>query len=649
MKANAAMVNLSDLSAFQTGAIRLTNDYFVNAVKKEIQYLLSLDPNKLLAGFRETAGIDTKGATRYSGWEDSLIGGHTLGHYLTACAQAYQSANTADAQKKQLLSVITEIIDVLKECQEKIGTGFLFGARLIDRSNIEAQFDHVEQNRADIFHEAWVPWYTMHKLIAGLVSVAGLEDESAKAVTARALRVASGLGDWTYKRTTRWSEDVRNTVLGIEYGGMNDCLYDLYRFTGKSEHAKAAHLFDEEALFERVLKAKSGDNVLSGIHANTTIPKFTGALKRYVVYRDDPAVDADIYLDYARAFWDLVVNDHTYITGDNSEWEHFGPDGVLDSRRSHGNCETCNAYNMLKLTKLLYMITGNIKYADYYENTFLNSIMSSQNPETGMTTYFQPMGTGYFKVYSTPYTKFWCCTGSGMENFSKLGESLYYHKDNILVVNQYISSVLCWPEQGVTVTQETTIPDTDTSVLTISVPEGGKADITIALRLPDWLAFDASVSIDGTGYHYAARDGYAFVSGPFADGTKITVTLPMKTKACSLPDNDSVYAFKYGPVVLSALLGTKDMTVTNTGIDVTIPEKRIIEAEYVKTETDTIRVPAESVKEFIDHINDYMVRDTAVDELTFRLKNKDTDLTFVTHYSQYQQRYGIYWRIEAGH
>lgn len=649
MKANAAMVNLSDLSAFQTGAIRLTNDYFVNAVKKEIQYLLSLDPNKLLAGFRETAGIDTKGATRYSGWEDSLIGGHTLGHYLTACAQAYQSANTADAQKKQLLSVITEIIDVLKECQEKIGTGFLFGARLIDRSNIEAQFDHVEQNRADIFHEAWVPWYTMHKLIAGLVSVAGLEDESAKAVTARALRVASGLGDWTYKRTTRWSEDVRNTVLGIEYGGMNDCLYDLYRFTGKSEHAKAAHLFDEEALFERVLKAKSGDNVLSGIHANTTIPKFTGALKRYVVYRDDPAVDADIYLDYARAFWDLVVNDHTYITGDNSEWEHFGPDGVLDSRRSHGNCETCNAYNMLKLTKLLYMITGNIKYADYYENTFLNSIMSSQNPETGMTTYFQPMGTGYFKVYSTPYTKFWCCTGSGMENFSKLGESLYYHKDNILVVNQYISSVLCWPEQGVTVTQETTIPDTDTSVLTISVPEGGKADITIALRLPDWLAFDASVSIDGTGYHYAARDGYAFVSGPFADGTKITVTLPMKTKACSLPDNDSVYAFKYGPVVLSALLGTKDMTVTNTGIDVTIPEKRIIEAEYVKTETDTIRVPAESVKEFIDHINDYMVRDTAADELTFRLKNKDTDLTFVTHYSQYQQRYGIYWRIEAGH
>lgn len=649
MKAKATYENLSDLSAFQLGDIRLTDDYFVNATEKETQYLLSFDVKKLLAGFRETAGIDTQGATRYPGWEDSLIGGHTLGHYITACVQAYQSANTTDTHKEKLLSVITAIIDSLKECQDKVGTGFIFGAKLTDKGGIEAQFNNVEDNKADIFSEAWVPWYTMHKLIAGIVSVAELQDETSKAVSAKALKAASDLGDWTYERASKWSDTVRYTVLGIEYGGMNDCLYDLYKLTNKKEHAEAAHLFDEEALFEKVLNAKSGDHVLDNLHANTTIPKFLGALNRYVVFRNDPSVDVDIYLRYAKAFWNLVVNDHTYITGGNSEWEHFGPDGVLDSERTNANCETCNAYNMLKLTKRLYMITGDVKYVDYYENTFLNSILPSQNPETGMTTYFQPMATGYFKVFSTQFTKFWCCTGSGMENFSKLGESLYYHKNTTLVVNQFISSELNWSEQGIKVTQETKIPVTNDSVFTISVPDGKTADITIALRLPDWLAFDASIRINGVEYSYTSNNGYAFVSGPFADGTKLTITLPMEIKAFSLPDNENVYAFKYGPVVLSALLGTEDMSVSTTGIDVTIPVSKLIATDYTSSGTDSITVPAKTVKAFIDHINEYMVRDRTADELIFRLKNKDTDLTFVTHYSQYLQRYGIYWNIKICH
>lgn len=649
MKAKVAYENFTDLSAFRLGDIRLTDDYFVNASEKETKYLISFDVNKLLAGFRETAGLDTQGATRYAGWENSLIGGHTMGHYITACVQAYQSANTTDTHKEKLLSLIAAIIDSLKECQDQVGTGFLFGATLADRDNIEAQFDNVENNKADIFSEAWVPWYTMHKLIAGVVSVAELQEEASKAVSAKALKVASGLGDWTYHRAVKWSATVRDTVLNIEYGGMNDCLYDLYKLTGKKEHAIAAHLFDEETLFEKVLHAKAGEHALNNLHANTTIPKFLGALNRYIALRNDSSVDVDIYLGYAKAFWSLVINDHTYITGDNSEWEHFGQDGVLDSERTVANCETCNAYNMLKLTKRLYMVTGDVKYADYYENTFLNTILSSQNPETGMTTYFQPMATGYFKVFSTPYTKFWCCTGSGMENFSKLGEGLYYYKNTVLFVNQYISSELHWTEQGVKVIQETQIPVTSDSVFTIHVPDGRTADITIALRLPDWLASDALIRIDGVEYDYVSSSGYAFVSGAFADGTKLTITLPMEIKAFSLPDNENVYAFKYGPVVLSALLGTEDMTVSTTGIDVTIPVSKVIATEYTSTGTDSITVPTKTIRDFIAHINEYIVRDRTTDELTFRLKNKDTDLTFVTHYSQYRQRYGIYWNIEICH
>ncbi len=645
--AEAISYDLTGLSAFHLDEVLLTNAYFVNASQKETQYLLSFDVNKLLAGFRETAGIDTKGVARYSGWENSLIGGHTLGHYLTACVQAYQSANTTDAQKQKLLANITAIINGLKECQDKTGTGFIFGAKLVDKNNIEQQFDNVEMNRTNIVSQAWVPWYTMHKLIAGLVSVAGMTDDNSKTVSQTALKVASSLGDWTYKRVNKWSAAVRNTVLGIEYGGMNDCLYDLYRLTNKKEHAVAAHVFDQDALFEKVLKAKSGDNVLNDLHANTTIPKFLGALNRYITYKDTSAVDNAKYLKYAEAFWKLVVNDHTYITGGNSEWEHFGKDDVLDSERTNCNCETCNAYNMLKLTKQLYMLTGDVKYADYYENTLLNSILSSQNPETGMTTYFQPMATGYFKVFSTDFTKFWCCTGSGMENFSKLGESFYYHKDNILVVDQYISSELNWSAKGIRLIQETQIPVTDSSVFTVQA-EGTAADITIAFRLPDWLASAAVISVDGMKYDYTKKNGYAFVSGPFADGTKIAVTLPMEIRAYSLPDKTNVYGFKYGPVVLSALLGSDEMTVSATGVDVSIPAKKLIGKKYTATGTDSLIIPTKTVKAFVDNINDYLVRDKSAGDLAFTLKNSNTNLTFVTHYSQYKQRYGIYWKLMTG-
>ncbi|HWT74138.1 MAG TPA: beta-L-arabinofuranosidase domain-containing protein [Mobilitalea sp.] len=640
--------DLTGLSAFQLDQVLLTDDYFVNADQKEIEYLLKLDVDKLLAGFRQTAGVDTKGATRYSGWENSLIGGHTLGHYMSALAQAYQGANTTDAQRKKLLANITTVIDGLKECQDKIGTGFIFGATILDKNNIELQFDNVEKNRTNISSQAWVPWYTMHKLIAGLVSIAQLSDDNSKKIAAEALQVASKLGDWTYNRVSKWSASTRNTVLGIEYGGMNDCLYELFKLTNKKEHAAAAHIFDEDTLFDKILNAKSGDNVLNNLHANTTIPKFLGALNRYITYKDDKSVSADKYLKYAEAFWTMVINDHTYITGGNSEWEHFGLDDVLNSERTNCNDETCNVYNMLKMTKQLFMLTGDVKYANYYENALLNTILSAENPETGMSTYFQPMATGYFKVYSTEFTNFWCDTGSGMENFTKLGESFYYHKNNILVVNQYTSSELSWSEKNVKIIQESQIPEKDTSEFTVKVTDGTKSDITIAFRLPDWLASDAVISVDGTRYNYTSKNGYAFVSGPFADGTKIMVTLPMEVKAYSLPDKTSVYGFKYGPVVLSALLGTEDMESSTTGVNVTIPLKKLVKNTYTSTGTDTILVPTKTVKEFIDNINNYIVRDNSAFALAFKLKNSNTNLSFVTHYSQYKQRYGIYWNISAG-
>lgn len=643
---------ISGAKAFSLQKVVLKDSYLVNAFEKEVAYLTAFDTDKLLAGFRETAGVDMRGATRYEGWESMLIGGHTLGHYMTACVRSCESGNCREEDRTELLQILNRLTDGLKECQEAGTTGFLFGAIILDKENVELQFDYVEENKTNIITQAWVPWYTMHKLLEGLVSVANMEVEGdvAEEIKCTAKIVMTKLADWVYNRASRWDEKTHRTVLGIEYGGMNDCLYDVYRITGKKEHLEAAHAFDQVELFECVLQAKAGDNILNNYHANTTIPKFLGALNRYTVTRESR------YLDYVTHFWKLVTENHTYITGGNSEWEHFGEDRILDKERTNCNCETCNVYNMQKMTKKLFQITGEVKYADWFENTYMNSILSSQNPDTGMTTYFQPMASGYYKVYGDRFHKFWCCTGTGMENFSKLQEGFYFEKENMLLVNQYIASSVVF--HGVTITQEAEIPRTDKVSFRIeSALEGD-----ILFRLPCWLSEKAGITVNGKDYGYRvigakeagadsafgimrAGKGYALVEGPFEADTLIELTLPMKVTAHNLPDGKQTYGFQYGPVVLSALLGTKDMADATTGVNVTIPGNRLIEECYVPSKSERITVKEGNVADYMEHIEEHLVRQG--EDLIFLLTGTDANLTYVPHYSQHKERYGIYFKFTA--
>ena len=622
------------IEAFPMSDVTMTDAYSVNAFEKEIAYLLSFENDRLLVGFRENAKMNTFGKKRYECWESTLIGGHTVGHYMTAMAQAYINPLATAAQKDEILSRLKGLIDGMRECQKnsKGKPGFLWAAVVKNANNVEQEFDFVEQGKTNIVNEAWVPWYTMHKLIAGLVDVyKNTGYETAK-------EVASDLGDWTYNRCSKWNEQLNKKVLSVEYGGMNDCLYELYAITGKDNHAIAAHYFDETDLHEAVLRG--GANVLNNKHANTTIPKFVGALKRYMIVNGKTIggqkVDASKYLEYAKAFWQMVTTHHTYITGGNSEWEHFGMDDILDKERTNCNCETCNTYNMLKLSRALFQITGDVKYMDFYENAYYNSILSSQNPETGMTTYFQPMATGYFKVYSSPFGHFWCCTGSGMENFTKLGDTMYMHKGNTLYVNYYQSSVLNWKEKSVTVTQDSTIPNGNTTKFTID----GSGELEFRFRIPDWKADNIKIKLNGSAYSYKEEDSYAVVSGSFMTGDVIELTIPMTVKAYSLPDNANSFGFKYGPIVLSAELGTANMENTTTGWNVTIPKDKVVANEKIK-----INASAGTVKTFMHHINEHLVKDS--DSLKFTLKDTDANLTFTPHYLQYKQRYGIYWYFNS--
>ncbi len=618
------------ISDYSLSDVKMTDIYCTNAFKKEIEYLLSLDSDKLLSNFRKNAGIDTNGVEPYNGWENSLIGGHTMGHYLTALAQAAANGGVSEDDKEKLYNKLTGLIDELAKCQRE--DGFLWGSNILDPTNLEAQFDNVEKGLSNLFTEAWVPWYTMHKIFEGLTETYELTGYQP------ALDIAKKLGDWVYNRVSGWSEQTRQTVLSIEYGGMNDALYDLYKLTGEEKYAVAAHAFDEDSLFELI--RTDGANVLNNRHANTTIPKIIGALKRYELLDGrkigGETIDASEYLETAEIFWQMVIDHHTYDTGGNSEWEHFGEDDVLNRERTNCNCETCNVYNMLKLTKELFMVTGDAKYADYYENAFINHILASQNPETGMTTYFQAMATGYFRTFSTPVDSFWCCTGSGMENFTKLGDGMYFSKDDELYVNMYLSSELNAENFGLRLTQSSDIPLTDKTVISLDLDEDKK--FSLMLRIPSWAKSDMVVKVNGEQVEYVSENGYAKLEREWKNGDSVDVTIPLGLETFNLQDGINTVCFKYGPMLLAAKLGDDNMTTTYTGMSVIIPENTVVEDDTLVlkkgiTPLDVRRNPSEY---FTDNGN-----------LSFTFTATEDELEFVPYYSLYNTRYGIYWKLEA--
>lgn len=591
---------------FALNKVELYDGYLKNAFQLEQDYLLSLEADRLLAGFYEIAGKEPKKKRYPGGWEDQDIAGHTMGHYLTALAQAY--AATGD---KRFLEKLEYVVASLAECQAE--SGYLSAFK-------EELFDNLEQGK-----QAWVPWYTMHKILAGLIKVYQLTNMPP------ALNVAIRLGTWVSNRVNRWDEAMKTQVLATEYGGMNDCLYELYKETGKIEFMMAAEKFDELPLFREIC---NDNDILDGKHANTTIPKFLGALNRYLTVGEDQ----EFYLDAARKFFDMVLQNHTYITGGNSEWEHFGTPKILADERTNCNCETCNTYNMLKLARGLFQVTGEKKYLDFYEGTFWNAIVSSQNPKTGMSMYFQPMATGYFKVFSRPYDNFWCCTGTGMENFTKLNDSIYYTKDDTIYLGMYISSRLQEETLGIDLKMAADLPANP--VVKVVVEKESEGETKLAFRRPAWSKGGFSVTRKGKNLKTEERGGFVYVSVEKGT-TEIEAAFLPEVAIHELPDNPDVVAFTYGHLVLSAGLGKEEMVSSTTGVNVTVPTKEI----SIK---DTLTITAGTVEEWKQNPDRVLVRQG--NTLNFRLAGTDEDknLVFSPHYARFEERYGIYWELVQG-
>lgn len=585
---------------FGLNQVRLLEGHWKELQEVNAAYLMSLDPDRLLHMFRITAGLPSS-ARPLGGWEAPQIEirGHTMGHYLSALAMLYASTGNEEV-KARVEAVVVE----LQKCQEAHGNGYLSAFP-------ENFFDRLESGQS-----VWVPWYTLHKILAGLYDVyiyTGSET---------ALAVLLNLTNWALQRTDRLSDGQMAAMLNVEFGGMNEVLYNVYAITQDPEHLRLAHRFDQRSLMDPLA---AGRDRLAGLHANTQIPKIIGAARRYELTGDPWAYAV------SSNFWDIVVNTRSYATGGNSTNEHFGRPNELAFTLGNTNHETCNTYNMLKLTRHLYQWSGDPVYADYYERTLLNGILSTINPETGMKMYFVPMGTGYFKVFHTPNDSFYCCTGTGMESFAKLGDSIYFHRDNALYINLFVASLLDWTEQGVRIEQRTDFPFEEGTKLVIHCDEPTK--IALNIRIPYWAVNGVTVKYNGQELAYAPEPAsYLTIEQVWQDQDTLEISMPMSLHMHQMPDKPDRVAFMYGPLVLCGLLGRDSMRISTTGVSVTIPvigpqrRSHIPVSDSEKWDISAWLLPTE-------------------EPLTFKLREDLGEIVFKPFYQVYEERYGIYWDL----
>lgn len=527
-----------ELQFFSLSKVHLLDSPFRHAMELDGDYLLKLDPDRLLAPYLKAAELHPK-AKNYGGWESNgVVGegldGHTLGHYLSALSMIYASTGNQRYNDR-----IKYIVSELSRCQKAIGTGYVGGV-----PNGRKVFHEMENGEIDAkpfsLNGAWVPWYNLHKLFAGL------RDAYRHAENKQALQVLIKLSDWAVDFSQHLTDEQFQKMLQTEQGGMKEVMADVYAITGNEEYLELSKRFTHHAVFDPLEK---GEDDLAGLHANTQIPKIVGAARDYEVSGDKQMQQV------AEFFWQTVVMSRTYANGGNSDQEHFGKIGNLSKRIDRATTETCNTYNMLKLTRHLTQWNAKPAYADYYERALYNHILASQDPKTGMFAYFMSMEPGFFKTFSKPYDSFWCCVGTGMENHTKYGRYIYMHNDDGLYVNLFIPSVLNWKEKGLKVRQETSFPESDHTSFNIETDHPQKIDFKI--RRPSWAGEGFSIKVNGK---FEAIDkgpgSYISVEHTWNNGDKIEVTLPMRLRAEAMPNDDSKVAFMYGPILLAGIVGT---------------------------------------------------------------------------------------------
>jgi len=527
---------------FPLSAVRLAPSLWLRAVETNRAYLLRLEPDRLLHDYRLQAGLAPKGP-RYGGWETETIAGHSLGHYLSASSLMY--AQTGDVECRARANYV---VAELSACQRAHKDGFVaaFTRRNEATGAIEPGRRVMEEiARADI-HSArfylngcWAPFYNWHKLFAGLL------DANEHCASADSLVVAVGLAAFIERTLSGLSSAQMQAVLGTEFGGMSEVLAELSARTGEARWLQLAERFHHYAVLDPLM---AGRDELAFLHANTQIPKLIG-LARHAELTGDDAEWAG-----ARFFWRAVTGGRSYVIGGNSDRENFQEPGSLSRYITEQTCESCNTYNMLKLTRRLYASEPHASYFDYYERAHLNHILAHQRLRDGAFAYMVPLMSRAAREWSEPYDSFWCCVGTGMESHAKHGDSIFWQGDDALFVNLFIPATLDWAERGVRIALETEYPFASRVSLRFEAARGDDP-LEVALRMPGWCEAPVARANGNVIDLRAGADGYLRMRRAWRAGDTVELDLPMQLRFEATPDDPSVVALLHGPLVLAADLG----------------------------------------------------------------------------------------------
>ncbi|HYW79350.1 MAG TPA: glycoside hydrolase family 127 protein, partial [Thermoguttaceae bacterium] len=604
-------------SFFPLKDVRLLEGPFSDAVKANRQYLLAHDPDRLLAPFRREAGLEPK-ARPYGNWESGGLDGHTAGHYLSALSLMMASGADPDGKFRRRLDYM---IGELAQIQEANGNGYLGG--------IPGSRDYwasVAEGHVELMRNKWAPWYNLHKMFAGL------RDAYVHGGNEKARDLLVRYGDWCDNLTSGLTDAQMQRMLATEYGGMNEVLADIYAITGDKKYIELAKRFNHLAVFEPL---ENHQDRLTGLHANTQIPKITG-LERIAALTDD--TDSHSAADF---FWQTVTKNRSLAFGGNSVSEHFNPPddfrGMVENREGP---ETCNTYNMLRLTRQLFAAEPKADYADFYERALYNHILSAINVEHPGYVYFTPIRPDHYRVYSQPETSFWCCVGTGMENPGRYGEFIYAKAKDGIYVNLFIPSELK-ADDGVVLRQETRFPYEASTKLALTLEK--PATFTLYLRHPSWVSADEfAIIINGEPFGVQSQpSSYAEIRREWQSGDTVEVTLPMHTSVERLPDGSDWVAILHGPIVLAKPDGTEDMTglFADSGRMAHVAQGPMVRLDKVPALLTTPEdLPA------------HVAPDPTAGPLDFRIKDviepaEPEGLPLVPFFSLHERRYQMYWEL----
>jgi DUF1680 family protein len=603
--------------SFDLEDVRLLDSRFKDNMDREGKWMLSLPNNRLLHAFKVNAGMltdekdsKTKMPVPLGGWEqlDMELRGHSMGHLLSGLSFQYASTgNTVfKAKADSLVAGLAEVQDVLNE------GGYL------------SAFPQNYIDRCIAGKNVWAPWYTLHKITAGLIDAYWYTGNK------QALGIAVKMASWAYHKLSGLTDAQLSVMLKNEFGGMNEAWYNLYSITGDPEHKKLGDLFYHHAVLDPL--AQQQDR-LNKMHANTIIPKVTGEARHFELTGDKKSEGITKY------FWDNIIQNQTYVIGSNSDKEHFIEPGKISKYITGYTGETCNTYNMLKITRHLFTWTADAKYADYYERALYNHILGQQDPQTGMVCYFTPLKAGSYKLYSTRDSSFWCCVGSGFESQSKFAEAIYYHDDKGVFINLFIPSRLNWKQKGFVIKQQTNYPDE--AVTRLFIEAAPASNVPLYIRYPSWATAGASIKVNGKNIAVKQKAGsYITIDKKWNAGDMVEITYPMVLKLQATNDNLAVAAITYGPVVLAGAMGTDGMIK---------PAPYHNPADPYQYYDYDYHVPANLVHTLhinAGNIND-VIKPVAGQPLTFTTLNSKIGAQIIMkpYYNIHRERYVVYWDI----